>query len=225
VVGVLKKKGQTFGERMDEFVYLPITAVFSRWVGDRKVSTILAVPEPTANTTRVMDSIWQWLMRHHNNQVDFQVDTLESIMQAITRVFMIFGGLLGSIASLALLVGGIGIMNIMLVSVTERTREIGLRKAVGAKRINILVQFLIEAATLSAIGGLIGMGLGWGIGEAIEWGSKQIEMFGDEGMPFFFPVWAAIVAFAFSAAVGIIFGLYPAWRAARLDPIVALRHE
>jgi putative ABC transport system permease protein len=168
---------------------------------------------------------WETLMRLHNNQPDFRVDTLESILQAISRIITMFGVLLGGIAGLALLVGGIGIMNIMLVSVTERTREIGLRKALGARQEHILLQFLIESATLATIGGLIGMALGWGLGEGIEWLTKQSDAFGEDGLNFYFPLWAAVGAFLFSAAVGVVFGLYPAWRAARLDPIVALRYE
>lgn len=225
VVGVLKKKGRSFDENLDEIVFLPITAVFSRWAGDRYVSMILAVPKSRAESKAAMEEIWEWLMRHHHNQPDFRVDSLESILAAIGRVLTIFGALLGGIAGLSLLVGGIGIMNIMLVSVTERTREIGLRKAVGAKQVHILLQFLIESATLSAIGGLIGMGFGWGVSETIEWISKQSDLFGDQGIQFYFPLWAALLAFGFSAFVGMAFGLYPAWRAARLDPIVALRHE
>lgn len=164
-------------------------------------------------------------MRRYNNQADFKVDTLQSILRAIGVVLNVFGVLLGGIAGLALLVGGIGIMNIMLVSVTERTREIGLRKAVGAQRFHIMVQFLIESATLATIGGLIGMGLGWLIGEGVELATKQVDMFKPDGIVFYFPVWAGVGAFLFSAGVGIVFGIYPAWRAAGLDPIVALRHE
>ncbi|MDW8106023.1 MAG: ABC transporter permease [Armatimonadota bacterium] len=225
VIGVLKKRGRSFDEDIDGSVYIPLYAALRRWTGDEALSTVLALPHSREQTSVAMDAIWETLMRRHNNQPDFRVDTLESILQAITRVIALFGVLLGSIAGLALLVGGIGIMNIMLVSVTERTREIGLRKAVGAQKWHILTQFLIESATLATIGGLIGMALGWGVGEALEWSTKQTDAFGDEGLSFHFPLWAAIGAFLFSASVGIVFGLYPAWRAANLDPIVALRYE
>lgn len=225
VIGTLVKKGQSFGENPDAVVYIPLQAALSRWAGDRSLSTILALPENREVTKQAMDGIWEYLMRRYNNQPDFRVDTLESIVQAIGRVITMFGLLLGGIAGLALLVGGIGIMNIMLVSVTERTREIGLRKAVGAQKIHILFQFLVEAAVLSIIGGMIGMGLGWCIGESIEWLSKQSGAMGEDGISFFFPVWAGIGAFLFSATVGVVFGLYPAWRAAGLDPIEALRHQ
>jgi len=225
VVGVLEKRGRGFGESPDEGVYIPLNAALRRWGGDDDLTMILAMPHTREQTPAAMDAIWETLMRLHNNQPDFRVDTLESILSAITRVITLFGLLLGGIAGLALLVGGIGIMNIMLVSVTERTREIGLRKAVGAQRWHILTQFLIESATLATIGGLIGMGLGWGIGELIEWASKQSDAFGDNGLTFYFPLWAGVGAFLFSASVGVVFGLYPAWRAANLDPIVALRYE
>jgi putative ABC transport system permease protein len=120
------------------------------------------------------------------------------------------------ISSIALLVGGIGVMNIMLVSVTERTREIGLRKAVGAPRVSILVQFLVEAAALTGVGGLIGIALGAGVGQLVRILSP---------LPAYTPLWAVIVAFAFSVIVGVFFGLYPAMRASRLDPVEALRYE
>ncbi len=225
VIGVLKKRGRGFGENLDEGAYIPLQAALRRWAGDENLSMIMAMPHTREQTPAAMDAIWETLMRLHNNQPDFRVDTLESILSAITRVISLFGVLLGGIAGLALLVGGIGIMNIMLVSVTERTREIGLRKAVGAQKWHILTQFLIESATLATIGGLIGMALGWGLGELIEFATKQTDAFGENGLSFYFPLWAGIGAFLFSASVGVVFGLYPAWRAANLDPIVALRYE
>jgi putative ABC transport system permease protein len=225
VIGVLKKRGRGFGENLDAGAYIPLQAALRRWAGDESLTMIMAMPYTREQTPAAMDAIWETLMRLHNNQPDFRVDTLESILSAITRVISLFGVLLGGIAGLALLVGGIGIMNIMLVSVTERTREIGLRKAVGAQKWHILTQFLIESATLATIGGLIGMGLGWGFGELIEFATKQSNAFGDNGLSFYFPLWAGIGAFLFSASVGVVFGLYPAWRAANLDPIVALRYE
>lgn len=225
VIGVLKKRGRGFGENLDAEAYIPLQAALRRWAGDESLTMIMAMPYTREQTPAAMDAIWETLMRLHNNQPDFRVDTLESILSAITRVISLFGVLLGGIAGLALLVGGIGIMNIMLVSVTERTREIGLRKAVGAQKWHILVQFLIESATLATIGGLIGMGLGWGLGELIEFVTKQSGAFGENGLSFYFPLWAGVGAFLFSASVGVVFGLYPAWRAANLDPIVALRYE
>jgi len=166
-------------------------------------------------------------MRRHSNAPGFQVDSLENIQNAIGRVLSIFGLVLGGIAGLALLVGGIGIMNIMLVSVTERTREIGLRKAVGARRRDILLQFLIESATVSGTGGLVGIGLGAGFAYVASMITRQVMKggIGGRGIPAHLPMWSILGAFLFSAGVGVFFGLYPAIRAARLDPIDALRHE
>jgi putative ABC transport system permease protein len=157
-------------------------------------------------------------MRRHDNQPDFTVDSQSRMLSAIFRILAIFGAVLGSVGALALLVGGIGIMNIMLVSVTERTREIGLRKAVGAKRRHIMVQFLTEAATLSGIGGLLGIALGAGL-------ARLVGVIMKGNMPTHVPLYVAVVGFCFACAVGMFFGLYPAWRASRLDPIEALRYE
>jgi putative ABC transport system permease protein len=158
------------------------------------------------------------LMRRHDNQPDFVVDSQSRILAAIDKILAIFALVLGGVAGLALLVGGIGIMNIMLVSVTERTREIGLRKAMGAKRRHILFQFLTESMTLSGIGGLLGIGAGcglsWVVG-AISKGEMHTHV----------PLWMALGAFCFACGVGVFFGIFPAWRASRLDPIEALRHE
>jgi len=132
---------------------------------------------------------------------------------------------LSAIAALSLLVGGIGIMNIMLVSVTERTKEIGLRKSVGAKRASILTQFLVEAATLSLVGGLIGMAFAWVLGLAVTFGTAAIKWPSADGLPTPFPATAAFGAAVFSAFIGMVFGLYPAISASRMHPIEALRHE
>jgi putative ABC transport system permease protein len=131
---------------------------------------------------------------------------------------MIFQLILGGVGGLSLLVGGIGIMNIMLVSVTERTREIGIRKAVGAKRFDILLQFITESMTVSGMGGLIGVGFGFAV-------SKAIGAAAGDKLPTYVPLWAAMLGFSFAVTVGMFFGIYPAFRAARLDPIAALRYE
>jgi putative ABC transport system permease protein len=157
-------------------------------------------------------------MRRHNNQPDFTVDTQSRMLEAIGRLLGLFSVVFGGVGGLALLVGGIGIMNIMLVSVTERTREIGLRKAVGAKKRHIMVQFLVESMTLSGIGGVLGVAFGCGL-------SWLVGAIMKEDMPTHVPIWVAVVGFCFACAVGVFFGIYPAWRAARLDPIQALRYE
>jgi putative ABC transport system permease protein len=157
-------------------------------------------------------------MARHRNQPDYTVDTQGRILAAVGKILNLFSVVLGAVGGLALLVGGIGIMNIMLVSVTERTREIGLRKALGAKRKHISLQFLTESMTLSGIGGVVGIaagaGLTWAVGAVMR-----------EDLPTHMPIWVAVLAFGFACGVGVFFGLYPAWRAAKLHPIEALRHE
>ena len=218
VIGVAKKRGRTMGEDPDRDVYAPLTTCQKRITGDDRVWVMWAQTPSVEQTEEAADQIWAVLMRRHGNQPDFTVDSQSRILAAIGKILAIFGVVLGGIGGLALLVGGIGIMNIMLVSVTERTREIGLRKAVGAKRRHIMFQFLTEAMTLSGIGGLLGVGVGAGL----SWVVGKVTK-GD--MPTHVPLWAAAVGFCFACAVGVFFGLYPAWRAAKLDPIQALRYE
>jgi len=229
VVGVLQSKGTAgIAEQEDKSILLPITSIQKRFVGREVVGIVWAQPKASASIDAAMDQVWETLMRRHDNAPGFRVDSQQNILGAVSRVLNIFGLVLGGVAGLALLVGGIGIMNIMLVSVTERTREIGLRKAVGARRRDILVQFLIESATLSGVGGLLGIAIGAGLAFAIGAISKQVMsggMMGDPGIPTHLPVWSILGAFAFSAFVGVFFGMWPAVRAARLDPIEALRHE
>ena len=164
-------------------------------------------------------------MIRSGNRPLYRLDSRESIMQVFTGIIGVAGVILAAIAALSLLVGGIGIMNIMLVSVTERTREIGLRKAIGAPSGAILQQFLIEAATLGLVGGLIGMFIAWSLGNLVTFITALREFPTAEGLATPFPVTAALGAAAFSAFIGVVFGLYPALSASKLDPIVALRHE
>jgi ABC-type antimicrobial peptide transport system permease subunit len=156
------------------------------------------------------------LARHHSKEQDFTVRNQLELMQAVTATSRAMGFLLAGVAAVSLVVGGIGIMNIMLVSVTERTREIGIRMAVGARAADILVQFLIEAVTLSAIGGAIGIAGGM----TFSW---LIAYF--KGWPTVTPTVWIVIAFVSSAIIGIISGFYPAWKASKLDPIDALRYE
>jgi len=218
VIGVAGPKGRTMGEDPDKDVCAPLTTLQKRVTGDNRVWVMWAQTEDMQHTEEAADQIWALLMRRHGNQPDFTVDSQSRILQAISKILAIFAIVFAGVGGLALLVGGIGIMNIMLVSVTERTREIGLRKAVGAKRRHIMVQFLTEAMTLSGIGGVLGIGLGAGLSRVVGAVSK-----GD--LPTHIPVWVALGGFLFACGVGIFFGLYPAWRAARLDPIQALRYE
>lgn len=225
VVGVMAEKGKTFGQDWDKRVFVPITSLQKRLIGVDIVGVIFAQPRDPEHTTEAMDEVWQLLMRRHNNQPYFRVDSQERLLSSIGRVLSIFGLVVGAIAGLSLLVGGIGIMNIMLVTVAERTREIGIRKAVGARNRDILLQFLIESMTLSGVGGIIGILLGWGTSVLVGWATQQAKLFGGEGLTTHLPMWAATAGFVFSAAVGIFFGIYPAWRASRLNPIEALRYE
>jgi putative ABC transport system permease protein len=218
VIGVTQSKGRSMGQDVDKDVYAPLTTCQKRITGDDSVYVMWAQTRSVEETEEVADQIWKVLMRRHDNQPDFTVDSQSRMLDAIFRILAIFGAVLGGVGGLALLVGGIGIMNIMLVSVTERTREIGLRKALGAKRRHIMVQFLTEAATLSGIGGLLGIALGAGLAWLVG-----VIMKGN--MPTHVPLYVAVVGFFFACGVGIFFGLYPAWRAARLDPIEALRRE
>jgi putative ABC transport system permease protein len=228
VVGVLVAKGRSLDNDADKVVLLPITTVQKRMAGRELVALIWAQPRDPALLEPAMDQVWQCLMRRHDNAPGFRVDSQQNILNSIGRVLTIFSLVLGSVAGLALLVGGIGIMNIMLVSVTERTREIGIRKAVGAKRRDILLQFLIEAATVSGTGGVIGIASGalaaWGVA-ALTVRLMPNGMGGQPGIPVHLPLWAVLGAFLFSALIGVFFGVYPAARAARMDPIQALRHE
>ncbi|HLK56872.1 MAG TPA: ABC transporter permease [Chthonomonadaceae bacterium] len=230
VVGVLAAKGRSLEGDLDKTLYIPLTTVQKRMLGKETVGVIWAQPADATQLNDAMDQVWQLLMRRYDNLPGFHVDSQENILNSINRILSIFGMVLGSIAGLALLVGGIGIMNIMLVSVTERTREIGIRKAIGAKRRDILMQFLIESAVLSGTGGIIGIALGAGFAYAISWVTSLIPAMvdpqtGAKGLAVALPIGFSIGAFLFSASIGVFFGIYPAIRASGLDPIQALRHE
>jgi putative ABC transport system permease protein len=227
VIGVLDKKGQnSFGQDQDDVVLIPISTARKRVLGTSararpdSVSIIMVKAVSAARLKEAEDAVNDVLRTRHRigpgEEDDFRLRNLAEITDARAESQRILTLLLSAVASIALLVGGIGIMNIMLVSVTERTREIGLRMAVGARRKDILVQFLVEAVTLSLIGGFIGVIAGLGgaalIGNLADW-------------PVLIEPLALVIAVAFSAAVGVFFGYYPARKAARLDPIDALRYE
>jgi putative ABC transport system permease protein len=224
VIGVFEKRGQSLGTDVDDLVFIPYDTalqIFGRAAGDQVQLRMQA--ESTDVVEQVKDGITQLLRQRHkipkNDPDDFQVMLQDEILKTVGSVLGYVTAVVGGVVGIALLVGGIGIMNIMLVSVTERTREIGVRKAVGAKRQDVLVQFLIEAVLLSLVGGVIGLGLGYGLGVAVsailpgDWPAAHV------------PLWAVALALGFSGVVGVFFGIYPAGKASRLDPIEALRYE
>jgi putative ABC transport system permease protein len=207
------------GEDRDGFIYVPLSVMHKRLLGTDVLATINCKAVAPDKVDAACDQIWRLMMRYHDKNVkDFIVDSQERMLKAIGAVLSTFTVVLGGIGALALLVGGIGIMNIMLVSVTERTREIGIRKAVGARQRDILIQFLMESITLSGFGGVFGIAFGAGL-------SYLVGVVMGERLPTAVPLWACVLAFSFSASVGIFFGIYPAYRAAKLDPIMALRYE
>jgi putative ABC transport system permease protein len=221
VIGVLVAKGAAaMGPDQDDLLVMPLRAVQHRLVGNNYVGMAFVKVAPGARVSTVKDQI-EALMRERRRlardaESDFSVHDLQEVAQAMSSVTSALTGLLGGIAAVSLLVGGIGIMNIMLVSVTERTREIGTRLAIGALGNEVLLQFLVEATVLSTLGGVLGILFGLGLSAV---GTRLLQV------PFIFSPGITVAAFVFSAAVGILFGFLPARRAARLNPIEALRHE
>jgi len=218
IVGVLAAKGfNLFGQDQDDVVIVPYSSHMHRITTRTFLNSILVQAENDQVISQVQQEITDLLLaRHKSKEQDFTVRSQLELMQTVTATSRAMGFLLAGVAAVSLVVGGIGIMNIMLVSVTERTREIGIRMAVGARAADILVQFLIEAVTLSAIGGAIGIAGGVGF-------SRLVAYLKD--MPTVTPFFWIIIAVVSSAVIGIISGFYPAWKASKLDPIDALRYE
>ena len=218
IIGVLAPKGfNFFGRDQDDVVIIPYSSHMRRINKRNFVDSILVQAAGKDDITQVQNDITTLMRdRHKSAEPDFTVRTQLEVMQMATQTSKIMSVLLAAIASVSLLVGGIGIMNIMLVSVTERTREIGIRMAVGARGRDILIQFLIEAVTLSIAGGLLGIALG-------ILAAKIVAI--STGWPTITPVLWVGIACVSSAGIGIVSGFYPAWKASRLDPIEALRYE
>lgn len=224
VIGVLKKS-DAFGDSNTRHIYMPVSTFHKKYLGGNKLMMISMKPKAGVSVTEAMNRVWEAMMIRSNNKRVYRVDSNESILATINGVLGAAGILLAAIAALSLLVGGIGIMNIMLVSVTERTKEIGLRKAVGAPARSVLMQFLVESGTLSLVGGLIGMAIAWMLGVVVTAITASMKWPDESGLATPFPITAGLMAAAFSALIGMVFGLYPAVSAAKLDPIVALRRE
>jgi putative ABC transport system permease protein len=221
VVGVLQAKGMSgFGRDQDDLLVIPLRTFQRRLAGNTEVAVIYVAAQDGVSTTKVQSDI-ERLMRERRRiplgkEDNFNVRDMKEIINTLAGTTQVLTTLLSAVAAVSLLVGGIGIMNIMLVSVTERTREIGTRLAIGAREREVLLQFLIEAVVLASFGGAIGILLGLA---AAATGASLLSI------PFVFNPGIVTLAFLFSAAVGVIFGYFPARKAARLDPIEALRHE
>ena len=221
IVGLLASKGQgAFGNDQDDVVLVPLKTLQRRITGNTRVNTLLVSMKDDSDATRVKASLTQLLRERRklaaSDEDNFNVLDTKQLADTLSGTTKVMTMLLGAVAAVSLLVGGIGIMNIMLVSVTERTREIGLRLAIGALEREVLLQFLIEAVVLASLGGIIGIVLATGASLGL---SSLMDV------PYLFNPGVNLLSFLFSAGIGVLFGYFPARRAARLDPIEALRHE
>jgi putative ABC transport system permease protein len=221
VIGVLASKGQAaMGNDQDDIVLVPLHTLQRRVTGNQRVATLLVSMQDGTDSTRLKSSLRQLLRERRKlsegDDDNFNILDTQQVAEALSGTTQVMTTLLGAVAAVSLLVGGIGIMNIMLVSVTERTREIGLRLAIGALEREVLLQFLIEAVVLAALGGLFGM--------IIATGASYV-LAGVMAVPYVFGPAINVLSLVFSAGIGVVFGYFPARRAARMDPIEALRHE
>lgn len=221
VVGILAEKGSFLGDSQDNLVLIPYTMAFKMFPAARRFMAVSAQAVSEKAVPEARAQIVNLLRRRHGLSAyqpnDFQVRTQDEILNTFNSMSMIATSVLAGIVGISLLVGGIGIMNVMLVSVTERTREIGLRKAVGARRRDICLQFLTEATFLSVLGGGLGIALGYGLCALVSLHPRMVDVV--------VPWWAVALGFGISAGTGVVFGLVPAVKAALLNPIDALRHE
>ena len=226
VIGVFEKKGGTFGNNQDDIVVIPFSTATAIYGSDNMRKLVLAFQMRTnADLDLTKEQVTEILRsRHHikkGDPNDFRILAQEEIMKTVSTILMNTTMVMAAVVGIALLVGGIGIMNIMLVSVTERTREIGIRKSIGARRRDVLVQFLIEAIALSGLGGVVGVIGGYLLANIARLLLARLVQL----PPVHTPFWAILLAFGFCAFLGTLFGIYPAAKASKLDPIEALRYE
>jgi putative ABC transport system permease protein len=216
VIGVMEKKGYMLGFNVDDVVIIPIKPAQELFDTD-EMFEILAQTQSVDTVREATEQVRQILLRRHNKHEDFTITDQRAMVESFGKILDVLTYALAGIAAISLLVGGIGIMNIMLVAVGEKTREIGIRKAVGATKGAILAQFLIESVTLCLLGGLVGVGTGVAIGLLVH---ALVP-----SLPVLFKPWTLVVSLSFAVGVGLFFGVYPAKKAAELDPIEALRYE
>ena len=221
VIGLLEEKGSFLGKNQDEVVLIPYTRALNMYPTSRRFMALTAQAVREKSVPEAKSQIINLMRRRHGLSAyqpnDFNVLTQDEILEAFNNMSLVATAVLSGIVGISLLVGGIGIMNVMLVSVTERTREIGLRKAVGARRRDIMLQFLTEAVCLSVAGGGLGIGLGYGLCSLVSLHPQMVAVT--------VPLWAVALGFGISGGTGVVFGLVPAVKAALLNPIDALRHE
>lgn len=219
IIGVAKEQGSFFGQSRDDFLIIPLST-YQKMFSARDSLSISIKGYDNGNLQELQEQVRMLMRARHrlgyNDKDTFGFVTSDAINNFVQALFGIIAAVALGVTSISLVVGGIVIMNIMLVTVTERTREIGIRKSLGARRKDILIQFLVESTTLSMVGGVIGLGLAYGI----SWLLVKYSP-----IPAELPIWAAFLAIGVSSGVGVVFGIYPAWKAAKLDPIVALRAE
>ncbi len=216
VIGIMERRGRSLGFDIDDIVFIPVGAAEKLFNTDSLFEFLVTIRSATL-IPQATREIERELARRHHDTIDFTVIDQQEMIETFGTILNTLTYVVAGIAAISLLVGGIGIMNIMLISVSERTREIGIRKAIGAKGGDILAQFLTESATISVAGGIVGLSIGWGGGALLHWLVPAL--------PVSVSLWSIGMAVGFSLAVGIFFGVYPARRAAQLDPIEALRYE
>jgi len=218
VIGVLTRKGASGDDDQDEAVYVPLKAGAMRLFGEKYARNIEVIVDDVSKISETEDDLFNFMLDRHGGTEDFRIFNAAEMLETLEESQATFTILLGSVGAISLLVGGIGVMNIMLVSVTERTREIGVRMATGARQSDILMQFLAEAIVVSAVGGMLGVGLGYGVGQVL----KFVPVF---DLELVYTAGPALIAFSCAAATGLVFGFAPARKAAQLDPVVALSNE